>query len=26
MTGELSPARHVLSAATRCWEPKSDPP
>jgi hypothetical protein len=22
MTGELAPARHVLSAATRCWEAK----
>jgi hypothetical protein len=26
MTGELAPARHVLSAATRCWEPGSNPP
>src|SRR6266496_1461974 len=26
MTGELAPARHVLSAATRCWEPRSDRP
>lgn len=26
MTGKLAPARHVLSAATRCWEPKPDSP
>src|SRR5512134_3478526 len=26
MTGELAPARHVLSAATRCWEPGSNQP
>src|SRR5208282_167367 len=26
MTGELAPARHVPSAATRDWEPGSHPP
>ena len=26
MTGELAPARHVHSAATRCWEPGSNLP
>jgi hypothetical protein len=26
MTGELAPARHVPSAATRAWEPGSDLP
>ena len=26
MTGELTPARHVPSAATRGWEPGSNPP
>jgi len=26
MTGELAPARHVPSAATRDWEPGSYPP
>jgi len=26
MTGELAPARHVPSAATRGWEPRPDLP
>jgi hypothetical protein len=26
MTGELAPARHVHSAAIRCWEPGSNLP